>query len=185
MLPPPPRVPVSASGMLPPPPPEKHLGLVFRMLRVVMIIHSVIGVSTTSSTHSTPSVSMPCPNEAASVVAAAPNVIDIDDDNDQSEIGGVGKRRKRCTSFVWYYFTNKVKIVEVDGKIYKQLWGHCNFPKCKAHYRAESCEGTSGFISHLRTTHSVVKGQQQLKIEKIMAKMSQLSRPTSMIRKLV
>jgi hypothetical protein len=191
MLPPPPRVPVSASGMLPPPPPEKHLGLVFRMLRVVMIIHSVIGVSTTSSTHSTPSVSMPCPNEAASVVAgsgnvaAAPNVIDIDDDNDQSEIGGVGKRRKRCTSFVWYYFTNKVKIVEVDGKIYKQLWGHCNFPKCKAHYRAESCEGTSGFISHLRTTHSVVKGQQQLKIEKIMAKMSQLSIPTSMIRKLV
>jgi hypothetical protein len=172
MLPPPPQVPVSASGMLPPPPPEKHLGVVFRMLRVVMIIDSVIGVSTTSSTHSTPSVSMPCPNEAASVVAgsgnvaAAPNVIDIDDDNGQSEIGGTGKRWKRCTSFVWDYFTKKVKIVEVDGKTYKQLWGHCNFPKCKAHYRAESHEGTSGFISHLKTIHSVVKGQQQLMTEK-------------------
>jgi hypothetical protein len=93
------------------------------MLRVIMIIDSVIGVSTTSSTHSTPSVSMPCPNEAASVVADSGNivlnVIDIDDDNDQSEIGGAGKRRKRCTSFVWDYFTKKVKIVEVDGKTYK------------------------------------------------------------------
>jgi hypothetical protein len=67
------------------------------MLRVVIIIDSVIGVSTTSSTHSTPSVSMPCPNEVASVVAgsgnvaASLNVIDIDDDNDQSEIGGLGR----------------------------------------------------------------------------------------------
>jgi hypothetical protein len=58
-----------------------------------MIIDSVIGVSTTSSAHSTPSVSMPCPNEATSVVtgsgnvAVDPNVIDIDDDNVQSKIG--------------------------------------------------------------------------------------------------
>jgi hypothetical protein len=147
------------------PPPEKHLGLVFRMLRVVIIIDFVIGVSTT---HSTPSVSMPCPNEVASVVAnssnvaAAQNVIDIYDDNDQSEIGETGKRWKRCTPFVWDYFTKKVKIVEIHGKTYKQLWGHCNFPKCKAHYRAESHEGTSGFLSHLRIAHSVVKGQQQL-----------------------
>jgi hypothetical protein len=59
-----------------------------------------------------------------------------------------------------------VKIVEIDGKTYKQLWGHCNFPKCKAHYITECCEGTSGFISHLRTTLSVLKGQQQLKTEK-------------------
>jgi hypothetical protein len=71
-----------------------------------MIIDPMIGVSTTSSTHSTPSVFMPCPNEAASVVAGSGNVvaylnvIDIDDDNDRSEIGGSGKRRKRCTSFV-------------------------------------------------------------------------------------
>jgi hypothetical protein len=46
-----------------------------------MIIDSVICVSTSSSTHSTPSISMPCPNEAASVVVgndnevAAPNVL--------------------------------------------------------------------------------------------------------------
>jgi hypothetical protein len=78
-----------------------------------------------------------------------------------------------------------VKIAEVDGKTYKQLWGDCNFPKCKAHYRAESHEGTSRFITHLRTAHSVVKGQQQLKTKKIMTKMSQLSRLISMIRKLV
>jgi hypothetical protein len=109
-------VPVLALGMLPPPP-EKHLRLVFIMLRVVTIIDSVISVSIASSTHSTPSVSMPCPNEAASVVAssdniaAAPNVIDIDDDNDQSEIGG-----KRCTYFIWDCFTKKVKIVEIDRK---------------------------------------------------------------------
>jgi len=80
------------------------------MLRVILIIEHVIGVSTTSSTHSTPSISMASPNESASAVggsgnvAADPNVIEIDDDNDQSETGGTGKRRKRCTSYVWEYF---------------------------------------------------------------------------------
>jgi hypothetical protein len=70
-----------------------------------MIIDSVTGVSIASSIHSTPSISMPCPNEAASVVAdsgnVALNVIDIDDDNDRPKIGGAGKQWKMCTSFVW------------------------------------------------------------------------------------
>ena len=46
------------------------------------------------------------------------------------------------------------------------MWAHCNFPKCKHKGRCESNYGTIGFWSHLRTSHSIVKGQQQLKVEK-------------------
>lgn len=90
-----------------------------------------------------------------------------DDDPEAEEVAGLtGKRKKRCTSAVWQYFTKRVVEVEVDGKKYEQLWGYCNFPKCKQRYRAESTNGTNAFRSHLRTSHSIVKGQMQLKVEK-------------------
>jgi hypothetical protein len=76
------------------------------------------------------------------------------------------KRSKKCTYDVWPYFTKKDVIVEVDGKKYIQTWGHCNFPKCRAKYRAESNQGTTRFRNHLKSTHNIVKGQQQLNIEK-------------------
>jgi hypothetical protein len=52
------------------------------------------------------------------------------------------------------------------GKNYIQTWGHCNFPRCRAKYRAESNQGTTGFQNHLKSAHNIVKGQQQLNIEK-------------------
>ncbi|WVZ79234.1 hypothetical protein U9M48_026838 [Paspalum notatum var. saurae] len=77
-----------------------------------------------------------------------------------------GKRAKKCTSDVWQYFTKKKVIIEDKGKTYLQVWAHCDFPNCKHKGRAESNYGTTGFWTHLRTTHSIVKGQQQLKVEK-------------------
>jgi hypothetical protein len=76
------------------------------------------------------------------------------------------KRTKKLTSDVWQYFTKKEKVVEVGGKKYIQMWGHCNFPNCRAKYRAENNYGTTGFRNHLKSTHSIVKGQLQLKTEK-------------------
>jgi hypothetical protein len=38
--------------------------------------------------------------------------------------------------------------------------------KSRAKYRAESHQGTTGFQNHLKSAHNVVKGQQQLNIEK-------------------
>jgi hypothetical protein len=78
-----------------------------------------------------------------------------DDDPEVEEVAGTtGKRKKRCTSVVWQYFTKKVEVVEVEGKKYEQLWGYCNFPRCKQRYRAESVNGTNAFRSHLRSTQS-------------------------------
>jgi len=54
----------------------------------------------------------------------------------------------------------------VNGQKYEQLWGYCNFPKCKQRYRAEGNHGTTGFKNHLKSQHSIVKGQQQLKVGK-------------------
>jgi hypothetical protein len=67
---------------------------------------------------------------------------------------------------VWKFFTKRTLVVEVDGKKYEQLWGHCNFPKCKQKYRAESNYGTNAFRNHLKSHHKQVKGQLQLKAEK-------------------
>ncbi|KAF0892384.1 hypothetical protein E2562_015458 [Oryza meyeriana var. granulata] len=60
-------------------------------------------------------------------------IIALDDDDPEEEevAGSTGKRKKRCTSVVWQYFTKKTVVVEVDGKKYEQLWGYCNFPRCK------------------------------------------------------
>ncbi|WVZ52414.1 LOW QUALITY PROTEIN: hypothetical protein U9M48_003470, partial [Paspalum notatum var. saurae] len=58
--------------------------------------------------------------------------------------------RRSAHADVWQYFTKKNVIIEDKGKTYSQG-------------RAESNYGTMGFWTHLRTTHSTVKGQQQLK----------------------
>jgi hypothetical protein len=76
------------------------------------------------------------------------------------------KRQKKCTSDVWQYFTKKTVTKEENGKVYQQMWAHCNYDKCKHKGRCESNYGTTGFWTHLRVAHSVVKGQQQLKVEK-------------------
>jgi len=67
---------------------------------------------------------------------------------------------------VWNYFTKKKLVVEVNGKKYEQLWGFCNFPNCNTKYIAECNNGTTGFRNHLKSSHSIVKGQLQLKAEK-------------------
>jgi len=97
----------------------------------------------------------------------APEVVVVDDQEDEEDKDQVhltGKRKKKCTSDVWNYFTKKIEIVEVDGKQYEQLWGYCDFPKCKQRYRAEGNHGTTGFKNHLRSAHGIVKGQQQLNV---------------------
>jgi len=86
----------------------------------------------------------------------------VPDEDDQP----CGKRQKRCTSDVWQYFTKKRVVIEDNGKTYVQMWAHCKWPRCKHKGRCESNYGTTGFWTHLRVTHSVVKGQQQLKVEK-------------------
>ena len=99
----------------------------------------------------------------------APEVVVVDDQEDEEDKDQVhltGKRKKKCTSDVWNYFTKKIEIVEVDGKQYEQLWGYCDFPKCKQRYRAEGNHGTTGFKNHLRSAHGIVKGQQQLNVGK-------------------
>jgi hypothetical protein len=88
-------------------------------------------------------------------------VIAIDQDEPPAR-----KRSKKCTYDVWPYFTKKDVIVEVDEKKYIQTWGHCNFPKCRAKYKAESNQGTTGFRNHLKSAHNIVKDQLQLNIEK-------------------
>jgi hypothetical protein len=95
---------------------------------------------------------------------ATPDVINVDnleeEDNDEDEEQAqlTSKRRKRCTSEVWKYFTKKIEIVEVNGQKYEQLWGYCKFPKCKQRYRTEGHHGTTGFKNHLKSQHRIVKG---------------------------
>jgi len=66
-----------------------------------------------------------------------------DGDVDEPLVGG--KRRKRCTSNVWEYFTKKQVIKEDNGKTYLQVWAHCKQPGCKHSARAEGNYGTTGF----------------------------------------
>ena len=93
-----------------------------------------------------------------------PAVQDGDGDGDGDERSG--KRQKRCTSGVWEHYTKKELVIEDNGKTCVQRWAYCKFPKCKFRGRCESNYGTTRFWTHLRVSHSVVKGQQQLKVEK-------------------
>jgi hypothetical protein len=85
-----------------------------------------------------------------------------------------GKRQKKCTSDVRQYFTKKRLVIEDNGKTYVQLWAHCSWPRCKHKGRCESNYGITGFWTHLRVAHSIVKGQQQLAVEKMGGKTSVL-----------
>jgi hypothetical protein len=80
----------------------------------------------------------------------------------------VDKKQKKCTSGVWEYFDKYLVTVEVNGKQETQHWAKCKFKGCKnktSKGRCESRFGTTGFWTHLRHYHSIVKGQQQLKTE--------------------
>jgi len=116
-------------------------------------------------------------------VERAADIVSVDDDDGEADelTPSKGKRQKKCTSDVWNYFTKKTVVVEVNGKKYEQLWGFCNFPNCNTKYRAECSNGTTGFRNHLKSSHSIVKGQLQLK--RIMGKMSQQFNPTGMIKR--
>ena len=69
-----------------------------------------------------------------------------------------GKKLNKCTSDVWQYFTKKQLVIEDNGKTYVQRWTYCKWPKCKHKGICESNYGTTGFWTHLRVAHSVVKG---------------------------
>lgn len=131
------------------------------MCSPIQIVHRftiLLCVGISSGTGSTNE--QPCINPASSTnvqPAHQEQVVDSDDDNEHD-----AKRRKKSTSAVWQYYTKEKKTVMVNGKKYIERWASCNFPKCKAKYRCESNKGTTGFWTHLRTAHSVVKGQQQL-----------------------
>jgi hypothetical protein len=84
----------------------------------------------------------------------------------QDEVLPCGKRRKRCTSNVWQYFTKRKLIIKAHGKTCLRVREHCNQPSCKHKGRAKGNYGTTGFWTHLRTSHNTVKEQLQLKSEK-------------------
>ena len=103
-------------------------------------------------------------------VVAAADIVVLDGDDDEEKVVGSSKRAKRCTSAVWKYFTKRTIVIEEGGKKYEQLWGHCNFPHCKHKYMAESNNGTNVFRNHLKSCHSIVKGQMQLRAKKDLGK---------------
>lgn len=118
-----------------------------------------MGVTASSST---PESAVP-----PTIATGTSQTIEIDadvnrvDDNDERPV-----KRKKMTSEVWQYFNKEKVSIEENGKIYKQEWAHCKFKNCTYKGRCESTTGTSGFWSHLKLHHSVVKGQQQLKAQK-------------------
>jgi len=117
---------------------------------------------------SAPNVDTSCSGAGAPATTTTPATttpINVDDDDDeQAHLSG--KRFKKCTSSVWKYFTKKNEVSEVEGKQFKQLWGYCNFANCNQRYRAEGVCGTTAFKNHLKSKHSIVEGQQQLKVGK-------------------
>jgi hypothetical protein len=89
----------------------------------------------------------------------------MDDADDEEQARLSGKRYKKCTLWVWQYF-KKLEYIEVEGKQIEEIWGYCNFSSCNERYRAEGVCGTTAFKNHLKSKHSTVKGQQQLKFGK-------------------
>jgi hypothetical protein len=104
---------------------------------------------------------------ATTTTPANVNDDDLEDAEDEEEAHLSGKRFKKCTSWVWNYFTKKKEFAQVEGKEVEEIWGYCNFSRCDQRYRAEGVCGTTAFKNHLKSKHSVIKGQQQLKVGKI------------------
>jgi hypothetical protein len=55
---------------------------------------------------------------------------DLEDDEDEEEAHLSSKRFKKCTSWVWNYFTKKKECAQVEGKEVEEIWGYCNFSRC-------------------------------------------------------
>ena len=87
------------------------------------------------------------------------SVADDGDDDDEEQAHLSGKRHKKMTTWVWKYFTKKKEYIEVQGQEIEEIWGYCNFSRCNQRYRAEGVCGTTAFKKHLRSKHSIVKGQ--------------------------
>jgi hypothetical protein len=129
----------------------------------------IVAFSGTCEIPSAPVIGSSVPNvdapARAATTTACPSTevpINIDDDDQadgEEDLRLSGKRPKKCTSWVWGYFTKKKEYIEVDGNQVEQLWGHCNFSRCDQKYRAEGINGTTAFKNHLKSKHSVVKGQ--------------------------
>lgn len=131
----------------------------------------VIASRSQSAAASETGSSLPCEdgNATAETIGSSTHPVHIgvqNQDIEQEQVHETGKRYKRLTSDVWNYFTKKKEIIEENGKKCEQIWGYCNFPNCKRRYRAEGRQGTTAFKNHLRSAHSIVRGQQQLKFEK-------------------
>jgi hypothetical protein len=118
----------------------------------------------------TPNAEASCAASGAGAPArtAPAEVINVDpeDGEEEEQAHLTGKRYKKFTSNVWKYFTKKVEVVEFEGKLYEQLWGYCDYPRCTKRYRAEGACGTTAFKNHLKSCHSIVVGQQQLAVGK-------------------
>ena len=76
---------------------------------------------------------------------------DPEDGEDEEEAHLSGKRYKKCTSWVWNYFSKKKEYVVVEGKQIQEIWGYCNFSRCDQKYRAEGVCGTTAFKNSLCT----------------------------------
>ena len=110
---------------------------------------------------------MPSPATGGSGTQDA-GVINIEDGGGSGDDEPAEKKQKKCTSGVWEYFDKYWVTVEVNGKKEQQHWAKCKFQGCKnktSKGRYESRFGTTGFWTHLRYYHSIVKGQQQIKTE--------------------
>ena len=110
---------------------------------------------------------MPSPATGGSGTQDA-GVINIEDGGGSGDDEPAEKKQKKCTSGVWEYFDKYWVTVEVNGKKEQQHWAKCKFQGCKnktSKGRCESRFGTTGFWTHLRYYHSIVKGQQQIKTE--------------------
>jgi len=96
------------------------------------------------------------------------SAISVDGDEPVQE-GDVpcGKRHKRCTSNVWQYFTKNRVVIEDNGKAYVQLWVIAIGPNAITRVDVRATMEQLDFWTHLRVAHSIVKGQQQLKVEKM------------------
>ncbi|CAD6220908.1 unnamed protein product [Miscanthus lutarioriparius] len=76
----------------------------------------------------------------APATTTTPNVDndDPEDGEDEEEAHLSGKRYKKCTSWVWNYFTKKKEYVEVEGKQIEEIWGYCNFARCDQSFPIKS-----------------------------------------------
>ncbi|KAJ1256441.1 hypothetical protein BS78_K023900 [Paspalum vaginatum] len=101
--------------------------------------------------------------------ASRPDVIDLEAINvrkrkDDTEEDANAKKQKKTTSPAWEHFTQYNKSVQVKGEMVEEKWVKCNY--CSYEVKHNSKNGTSVFLSHTKSQHYKVAGQQLLKVEK-------------------